>query len=219
MFSRRAYDPKTKEYRVDCISLDTYPARYDVVLGDTHHDARTIAEYMISGGTCHPLTRTPFTQHEYETIFAKVSKDVRKRIEDSRDLVALTTLNTDIIDTMGVWRTVNFLNILYETNQSTVVLRAFVECIRDNRDLFDFLSNSPVSMALSSALIKSLPAVDDDVMNVLQSSDVDKKRRFLDSIAIPDFELEYFTSCMGLSDIFLLIQVVSLYNLETQFMC
>jgi hypothetical protein len=102
MFYRRAYDSKTREYRVDCISLETYPLRYDVVLGDTHHDARMIAEYMISGGTHHPLTRAPFTQRDYDAVFTKVSKDVRKRIEESRDSLRWRTLNSEIVDTMGV---------------------------------------------------------------------------------------------------------------------
>jgi hypothetical protein len=99
----------------------------------------------------------------------------------------------------------------------------FIECIKNNGDLeglFDFSSNDPASesMTLSRALIKSLPIVDQDVMDVLRSSDGDRKRAFLDSIMIPDFELEYFTSSLGLDDIFLLIQVLSLYNVETDFM-
>lgn len=52
-----ARDPETGECRIDCITLRPYLRKYDIVLGKSHHDARSMAMYLMAGGLTHPLTR------------------------------------------------------------------------------------------------------------------------------------------------------------------
>lgn len=211
-------DPETHTESVDCISLETYPQKYQVKLGTTYHDARSVAEYMISGGQLHPLTRKPFKPEDYNAIKAKVPSDLLQRLENFISGTKADVMNGHIIDVLGIIRAVNFLNILSADQASAKeALSSFFGCLRGTSSILAFLASDIASEIIVDALMKSLPDVSEDVMDVLESKDLERKRVFFDTLNIPAFDVDYYQSFISTTDLFSLVKVMTMYTLDTEF--
>jgi hypothetical protein len=187
MSSERAINPETGEERVDCISLETYPEEFDVVVGGTHHDARALAKYIVSGGTDHPLTRIPFTYEDCRTIWGKIPKSMQDELWKSKYMYTdLETLNEKIKFRMALYR---LYMILKAIKDDAPKMKAFLEFasheserMRDNGESDDVLESliMKVRDIVRDHWERSLPATGGDVMSVLSSTDRQRKLAFMD---------------------------------------
>ena len=206
------------EHRIDCISLDPIPKRYDVVLGSSHHDARTISEYMISGGTMHPLTRNMFTPRDYLDVSRKVSGDVQHGIlEKGCDIADIM-----ITKTLGIIRAVNFMMGMQTHGhcESLFLIVLVLNCIDIKANIGDYAKKLRETR-FAHTLFASRPDVDPrKIHTVLESRTLRDKCDFLDEIEclLVDFEIDEFKKYMKPTDMFELIDVLCDYNVETQYM-
>jgi hypothetical protein len=75
MNERLALDPLDgKKPRVNAISLEPYPSRYQVKLGESFHNARQIAHMLSSGLRKHPLTRQDLTRAQVRRVLRQLKK-------------------------------------------------------------------------------------------------------------------------------------------------
>lgn len=212
------FDRQSTRHRIDCISLDPIPKRYDVVLGSSHHDARTIAEYINSGGTMHPLTRNMFTPHDYLKVSHKVSGDLRESVLQKGCKIATVY----ITKTLGIIRAVNFFMGMQTHGhyESLFLILLVLDCIDIKANIGDY-ANKLRETRFAHTLFASRPDVDPrKIHTVLESRTLRDKCDFLDEIEclLVDFEMDEFEKYMKPTDMFELIDVLSDYNVQTRYM-
>jgi hypothetical protein len=196
MSSERAINPETGEERVDCISLETYPACYDIVLGKSHHDVRSIAQYIIAGGEVHPLTRRLFTYEECDAIFYAVPSSTRNLLADWFLDKMRDKINFEIGVSVAHKR---FRNLLDAIKHDTEKKEAFFTfATEDTHGAFESPSpgyDYPLRIVDSYSKIRALlkdawdasfpPACRAEVSEALHSRDIERKLAFINSIAVP----------------------------------
>ena len=212
-------DPETISTDVDCISLETYPLKYQVKLGESYHDARIVAEYILKGGKLHPLSRKPFVTHDYEIIQATLSGGIKERLEKFTGHMCSESLNNQIIDLVGFIRTIRFLNLVSTYPLPKKIMAPCIECFRGMQEpsFVTYLARGYASEILVEALMNSLPETSEDVMSVLDSSDLEKKRAFFVSLQVPVTSTEYYGNFITSADLFLLIKAMTSYSMYTEF--
>lgn len=213
-------DTATISTDIDCISLETYPLKYQVKLGESYHDARSMAEYILKGGKLHPLSRKPFVMDDYVAIEAILSGGIKERLEKFTRHKQSESINKQIIDLVGFMRTVRFLNLVSTYALPKKILAPCIECFRGMHEpsFVTYLARGYASEILVEALMNSLPETSEDVMSVLDSSDLEKKRAFFESLKVPPVtSTDYYGNFISSADLFLLIKAMTAYNMYTEF--
>jgi hypothetical protein len=165
----------------------------------------------------HPLSRDPFTPEDYVAIEAKLPADLKERFEKSKRNTLFDIMNEHIVDVLGIIRTVNFLNILSEHSSPKKTLATFLQGLRGTSSIVAFLVSEMAPAALVDALMKSLPKVSEDVQSILDSTDLEKKRLFFQSLSIPHFDYQRYQTFINTADLFSLVKVMTSYSLDTEF--
>lgn len=211
------FNRTSSRHRIDCISLEQIPKRYDIIIGSSHHDARTLAEYMVSGGTMHPLSRNPFVPHDYLKVSRKVSGDLRETVLRKGCEMA----DSFISKTLAVIRAVNFFRVLCvdERHESLFLLLLVLDCLDTKANIGEYAQKLKETR-FAHVLFASRPDVDPNrVHTVLESQTLQDKCDFVDEIEclLIDFE-NPFLQCMKSADMFALIDALRKYNVDTQYM-
>jgi hypothetical protein len=193
-----------------------------VKLGNSYHDARRVAEYILAGGKLHPLSRKPFVIQDYVVIEAKLTDDddLKERFEKFTRHAQSGFINQKITNLLGFVRTINFLNIVSTHPLPQKILAPCIESLRGMHEpnFVDYVARSHASEILVDALMNSLPDVSEDVMTVVNSPDLEKKRAFFDSLKVPPVtSTEHYGKFITSADLFLLIKAMTAYNMCTEF--
>jgi hypothetical protein len=165
MSKKFARDPETGKIRIDCISLTTYIEKYEVVLGMSHHDARSVATYILAGGTTHPLTREEFSGDEYARILEvlvghSLHRKLQKHIEENADTMSFDSFARVLSDVflkklkaryVGSNITPDTIQIIIPSDKDMVEVMA--ESIEEKSDLveefWDVMSSDDIGLKTS----------------------------------------------------------------------
>lgn len=194
-----ALDPSTGERRIDPISLSSYPLKYAIrTSSGSHHDARELAKYVISGGWRHPLTRREFTEGELQHIAAVLTHHhpLFRKFVTTKNVLVRRLLNRRIVYAAGARRAAGFLQFARSVlhllpSQLSMTLEAVIDACTGGIHSIPQLLQTPsltiLDVVYASLKHTELPSQDAIcITETLHTDDLAKKRRFMKTLADRD---------------------------------